>query len=277
MKKFEDENEYQEWVNSPYKRTPYTCVVKSTGKVYYDDGDDNDLSITLVIKKSGWMKIGSRGIMENVSAITINGREVDLDTELGKGYESSYYYRNDKDYYLKAEDDFLWSPLVNETDRGGNVPPTWEPDKGAVLNYAPRKFGRMNYSSGSHRESRRFLKVMAGDIVKIYCKHNYYKILASPRGYDEYYIFDHTPSTPYFGKEITKFAKEIIIGDGFTGRFVDKLFLDYTKKVFIGKNMTYIYPYDAKFSDNHNKCKMYVRKTTKVVGGGFDENDIIKI
>lgn len=277
MKTFETENEYQEWVNSPYKRTPYTCVVKSTGKVYYDDGDDNDLSITLVIRKSGWMKIGSRGIMGNISAITINGREVDLDTELGMGNESSYYYRNDKDYYLKAEDDFLYSPLVNETDRGGHVPPTWEPDTNTLLNYKPRRFAKMKHRWVFYKDTRRFLKVMTGDIVKIYCKRGNYKLHAFPLGDAKYDIFQDSTNAPYFGKEITKFAKEIIIGDGFTGSFGRNLRLDYTKKVFIGKNITFISPGDAKFSDNHKKCRMYVRKTTTVPPVVYPNSKIIKI
>lgn len=269
MKKFEDENEYQAWVNSPYKRTPYTCVVKSTGKVYYDDGDDNDLSITLVIKKSGWMRLGSRRILSIISAITINGMEIDFD-ELGGDLDSSYYYRKDKDYYLKAAGDFLYPPQVYSKSQGGFIPPDWIPNDSKLLNYCPRRFAMFNPGpSISNKtpifDNKRFLQVRTGDIVKIFCKNDYF-VTHDGFDYEQLPIFWGDDRQPRFGGDITRFSKEIIIGDGFTGVVDEGLLFTYTKKVYIGKNISKVFTgvSNCRFAGHHSHCKMYVRKNTNV-------------
>lgn len=286
MKTFDTEEEYQAWVDSPYMRTPYTCVVKSTGKVHYLDEKDDDLSITLVIKKSGWMKVGTRKMMKHISAITINGDLVDFN-EMGGDNDSSYYYRNDYDYYLKAKDDYLYCAQVYSLDQGGYSTYDWKPDSGICLNYLPRRFAMYhpgpiicNKKPGKF-DTRRFLHVLAGDIVKIYCKSSY---VYSSDGFGLFMrgILEGTDDQPSFGN-FTKFAKEIIIGDGFMGELGASLMTDYTKKVFVGKNINAVltgrhWQRGCQFADNHTKCRMYVRKKTYIEDGyDHERGKIIKI
>ena len=61
VKKFNTEAEYEEWVNGPWMRTPYTCLVKETGAVHYFEGDDDDCTVKIVVKKTGWMQMFSYG------------------------------------------------------------------------------------------------------------------------------------------------------------------------------------------------------------------------
>jgi hypothetical protein len=194
---------------------------------------------------------------------------------MGGDEDSSYYYRNDKDYYLKAEDDYLYCPQVYSPNRGGWSTPEWTPGSGKVLNYYPRRFAKFNPGPFvTEREGihgiKRFLHVLVGDIVKIYCKWTY---VISSDGFDhfEYGIFEGYYEQPSFGN-FTRFAKEIIIGDGFRGQFGAGLKVDYTKKVFVGKNIEKVWTHPQSvgrrwqsgchFAQNHSKCRMYIRKET---------------
>ena len=72
MKKFETEAEYQEWVNGPMMMTPYTCFVRQTGNVHYEEGRDDDYSITYVVRKDGWCEIlPVKAKVKNISEISL--------------------------------------------------------------------------------------------------------------------------------------------------------------------------------------------------------------
>ena len=59
LKRFETEAQFEAWKNSPQMRTPYTCLVTETGAVHYDEGSDDDYSVTFVVRddaENDWHK-----------------------------------------------------------------------------------------------------------------------------------------------------------------------------------------------------------------------------
>ena len=113
LKRFNTEQEYEEWANGPDMRTPYTCLVEETGKVHFFSGDENDYSVTIIAKDDGVVKLCSRSIAPQfdshnnflneglINRITLNGEIIfDKDTNIANDYERLFgtYYMDDPIY-----------------------------------------------------------------------------------------------------------------------------------------------------------------------------------
>lgn len=76
LKRFETEQEYEDWVNSPQVRTPYTCLVSETGAVHYDEGSDDDYSVTFVMRDDFTMT--NRPVVgKNMAPCIVDGERID--------------------------------------------------------------------------------------------------------------------------------------------------------------------------------------------------------
>lgn len=269
VKKFQTEEEYQDWVDGPWMRTPYTCLVTSTGNVHYNDGDDNDLSITIVIKKTGWMKLGSAKMMDHIDEIYRNGEIVSWNdnTYLSDGKGSSHFYRHDKGYCYK--DDYKDTPSQSDTkERGGYVPDDFfnmSDRRGINLLFMPRRFAQTHHCGPLSkmygcRYTKRFLYVRKDDVIKIVF--NTDRHIISRRNNSYYPIFYGNSKQPNM-TEIHKFAREIIIGDGFRGEIGRGLILTHCNKLFIGKNITKINLDNIRWG-RYYRFRMYARKKTEI-------------
>ena len=264
LKNFNTEEEYEEWVNSPYMRTPYTCLVKETGNVHYFDGDDDDYSITVTIKKTGWIRLGTTRMEKYIKTIYRNGEQFSPDS-LHSSYASSFYYRKEKkpfglfNYYEK--DDFYYHAVLSEDNsilRGGR----WY--NGNILQYSPRRFARgWMYKTRIYEELRpRFMYVKKGDVVKIvfYSEDavimEWHKNIFGQRTHN-----DQKASPKLFS--LDAWANEIVIGDGFTEINGDLLHTSKIKRVYFGKNAKKIYNPINLFG-NYYKKKVFLRRGSEI-------------
>ena len=263
LKRFETEAQFEAWKNSPQMRTPYACLVTETGAVHYDEGSDDDYSITITIKKDGWLKIGTPKLVEKyIEEIWLNGVLISPNNNeiLAHGYDSSFYYdykhRKNKNPNLE---DFVYESQVNDSaeERGG-IYYNYYVNDGAVLNYKPRKFGRLPECLAS--KVKNFLCVKKDDIVKIV----FTDVVSRPAfSRNTTYLFEHRESLPGL-YSLGKMAKEVVIGNGFRGIIGSGLKLKGVKKVFVGKNVE-----EIDVTDNWGKYikhRMFVHKDTNVVG-----------
>lgn len=251
LKRFNTEQEYENWKNSPDVRTPYTCYVRENGNVHYFDGDDNDFSITAVIKMTGWITVATRGMMPYIDKIYKNGVEMDFTYSSGEEEDNpeftfagrqTYYYRKwygDTQYYLL--DDYVipyafyaqnGCDLATLVDRGVT-------EEGGGHIYKTR-FGKTKYAGrtdfdarGKSMDIRRFLFVEKGDVVKIVF--NGHNLRYRPRqcllGTGSYHS-----EVPKIGF-LNKYASEVIIGDGFKSVDFAVIKMSKCKKIFLGKNV----------------------------------------
>ena len=127
MKRFQTEAEYEEWKNSPSAMRPYTCYVLETGNIHYDDGKDDDYSITYVVRRPGWCKLFSirmapyytRYGIENPFGIKvyINGELIPFDGGRFTGRGAYYKF----DYYDENTEDFEYNPGLCAKGKEANI------------------------------------------------------------------------------------------------------------------------------------------------------------
>lgn len=116
IKKFDTEEEFEEWLNSPNKRTPYTCFVKSSGKVYFEERNLNDYSVTLIVRDDGWVRlfggVSAPWVNEHgeiyaysdyVKSIEVNGKVIydENYNSIGEELMGHWYYLNEG---IRAQD-----------------------------------------------------------------------------------------------------------------------------------------------------------------------------
>ena len=75
MKVFETEDDFEDWVNSPNVRTPYTCKVRQTGAVHYFDGDNDDYSVTFIMRDD-IQPMSVPVVGTNMAPCVVNGKRV---------------------------------------------------------------------------------------------------------------------------------------------------------------------------------------------------------
>lgn len=270
LKKFETEAQFEAWKNSPQMRTPYTCLVTDTGAVHYDEGSDDDYSITAVIKKTCWVKLGTPAlVMKAIDSVYLNGVEVNID-ELPGGESSSYYYRHESDrknpsFKYEDKEDFEYDAGVSGDDeiqtRGG-VYMTGPDEK--IMNYLPRRFakGHINHSK---YEFKKFLYVKKGDTLKIVFNSGYIELLEGYR----YKLFGSYNDDDFMHPKLFslhRISKEIVIGDGFTEINGRLLRLYKCPKVYFGKKIKKIYDFDGTILGHYGKRKTFIRKNTQIIG-----------
>lgn len=232
LKSFNTEQEYEEWANGPDMRTPYTCLVKENGNVHYFDGDDNDFSITLVARKTGWCKLFIPSMsMENTDVrVFLNGEEIFNDDE--RLTIHGHYYSEKIIEKTHVEDyEYFSTVLYNHKERGLKHMGVSSHGKDIV---GPERHYLGRYKC---RKEKRFIFLNKDDIVKlVYSQPYQYSFDAD--GWGVNFISNYILSKNCFvlSKTITwAWAKEIIIGDGFRDISGFKNFK--IKKLFLGKNV----------------------------------------
>ena len=276
MKSFNTEAEFEEWVNSPDMRTPYTCSIKENGNVHFFDGDDYDYSITITIRKTGWIRLGSTMLTKYIKCVYRNGEQLDINS-MPSNCDSSFYYRKEKkpygsfDYYEK--NDFMYHAVLSEPNaesRGG----VWH--NGNLVQFYPRRFGQMwKYDSNKYWDRTndidilpRFMYVKKDDVVKIVF-------------YSEKAIINEYPNKKIFGERkfkdaesnspklfsFNKWAKEMVIGDGFHEINGELLRSSSIKKVYFGKNVQKIYN-PVNLFGNYYKKTAFVRSKAQIIDDG---------
>jgi hypothetical protein len=288
MKRFQTEEEFEAWKNSPQYMTPYTVAITSTGAVHMYDGDDDDYSITAVIKMTGWITIATRGMMKYIDKIYKNGEEkkvYEYDEELGEFvYENSpdftyagrqtYYYRKKlgTTQYYKLDDYIIPYALyahhgcTNEVLVDSGVA-----FEGSGFNYRKR-FAKTRWASDidfntygdRYGAYRRFLYVEKGDIVKIVFKRE--NLMYKPHlshlyilGEGKYY--DEVPKIGFFNK----YASEVKIGDGFKSVDANVIKLQRCKKIFLGKNIEKFYFSEYSATGGYYKKRIFARENVSFI------------
>ena len=147
LKKFNTEAEFNTWKNSPDVRTPYTCLVQDTGNVYYDEGSDDDYSITLVADEDGVVRICGSNIAPRYTKD--NTQYVGIRRD-GKRtyYEHIEVYKNG---VLLTPEELRGTYYLNKNGKNVRTNPYDRHNKG-------------HQHSGT---SRRYVEVEKGDIIKI--------------------------------------------------------------------------------------------------------------
>ena len=261
LKRFETEAEFEAWKNSPDMRTPYTCLVTETGAVHYDEGSDDDYSITFVVRKNGWIRLWGPSIYKvGVDGngfdpqVYVNGVRVESNDKRWEGWgHYRGFFKKDRNQNVIL-DDYRYSAQI--VDKGFES--SLERDAEIVENVygelnqlmqAQHKFSHKRYPQKRHI----FLK--KGDICKIVVSRQYIKLrkIGNSNSNDpnrpiiNYHIFDIV--------DILRkgdWAEEIIIGDGF-----DKTpKIRRIKKIFVGKKIKRIQNLVGK---DARKSKIYSR------------------
>ena len=261
IKSFETEEEYQEWVNSPYMRTPYTCLVKETGQTHYFDGDDNDYSITVVVGKTGWICPFTQVAYRRNYDIHfyINGELLDEETDnrIVDGYTWRGRYYSNK--FRDADDDFRYKCDVigEENDEAwyrGAEYRNKQVHEGCPDYFYPHKLGR-----SIRFTLKKYIYCQKDDVLKI--EINIHRIPIERFWGYEYREFTESVSM----RGLFHNAKEVIFGDGWTkfsyylndNNDTGKPYKS-VRKVFFGKNMRRIY---VNFlGKDERRSKIYFRK-----------------
>lgn len=221
LKRFETEAQFEEWKNSPQMRTPYTCLVTETGAVHYDEGSDDDYSVTFVYKFDDnyqhLVRFAGSNIAPNISPkpkdqhifssrIKVCYHRAHHDKNYWSTETNIHVYKNGEE--LSGEDLFGTyvdsdTPIYDIRDSYGNI------IDGLVPNNDKSRNDRGNI--------RKFVYVKNGDTLKIV----FSDLDTLPQG--AFYRIDN--------------VEEIIIGDGIknVGRVCFKF--AGAKKIYIGKNV----------------------------------------
>lgn len=288
MKRFQTEEEFEAWKNSPQYMTPYTVAITSTGAVHMSEGDDDDYSITAVIKMTGWITIATRGMMKYIDKIYKNGEEkrfYEYDEELGDFvFEESpdltyagrqtYYYRKKlgTTQYYKLDDYIIPYGLYSHNGCTNEVlVDSGVADEGDGFNHRKR-FAKTRWASNIDFDTygdcqfayRRFLYVERGDIVKIVF--NRQKLMNRPRvnilnilGEGEYY--DEVPKIGF----LNKYASEVKIGDGFKSVDANVIKMQKCKKIFLGKNIEKFYFSEDSAIWGYYKKRIFARENVSFI------------
>lgn len=217
LKNFNTEEEYEEWVNSPYMRTPYTCLVKETGNVHYFDGDDDDYSITLIYKFDDNDTHLVRFIGANLAPRIQPDTNMEYQHKVGF-HETKHGRVNEKiktgvTVYKNGE-------ALDGNDLFGTFTDGHNDSKHSI--YKTRRNGYDHFidnkkTRGDRGNIRKFMYVKNGDIIKI--------------------VFSNLDKLPQGGFYNISYVDEIIIGDGIkkVGNLCFKRIG--AKKIYIGKNV----------------------------------------
>lgn len=279
MKIFDTEAEYEAWVNGPYMRTPYVCRVRETGKTHYFDGDDNDYSVTLVARKTGWFRLFLPSWEEHIT-IYLNGVEIDPNNS-NRFTKGGHYYSKERIQESIDEgtpvSDFEYPPSLqvgdNVKDRG-----MWSGcrDFHVISDYNDELINKQyngpeKLRLGHHgAKTRKFMFVNKDDVIKIiFDGINLRHVDLDQYGDNGCTIKALQINDNFFhrGTISWKWAKEIIIGDGFSDISAFRTLK--VRKVFLGKNVDTstprIYPKD--YRKKGSRSRIYCRK--KSYGGEF--------
>ena len=218
LKRFETEAEFEEWVNSPDMRTPYTCLVTQTGAVHYDEGSDDDYSVTLVSDVNGWVRFCGANCAPQSKKKLINGALRTVQTYSGR--EDRGFW-NGKEVWVTVYKNGVEVPFENMRGtyyEGSNGRRYYLTKKCRDVRKNSRGY-RKYYGHHGNGRYKRYIEVKKGDVIKLV--------------FDQSYIYKG-------GFSDISFAKEIIIGDGITlvgdCAFLSKNFKEGTK-IYIGKNV----------------------------------------
>ena len=300
MKSFDTEEEYQAWVDGPYMRTPYTCFVRNTGAVHYEDGKDDDYSITLVARKTGWFRLflPSWSYEWTDMQVYLNGELVNYEDCFTN---AGHYYSKEriKELVEKGEevDDHSYRSTMKKVDDvldrgasekifidngqgwGYNWPMHIDSESGPTTKiWGPEKHMLgLNYENG--KKHRKFIFVHKGDVVKmVFGSVNQYDIETDQ--YDNNTVqmnILQAPANSFTRSSVISWdwAKEIVIGDGF--RNISAFRPNKARKIFFGKNVDYstttiehIGIKDARYGKK-NRSRVFCRKDT--YNGDLDELD----
>ena len=278
MKIFDTEAEYEAWVNGPYMRTPYVCRVRETGKTHYFDGDDNDYSVTLVARKTGWFRLFLPSWEEHIT-IYLNGVEIDPNNS-NRFTKGGHYYSKERIQESIDEgapvSDFEYPPSLqvgdNVKDRG-----MWSRQIGVNgtvcylhvnIDYNDELIdkhgnGPEKLRLGHHgAKTRKFMFVNKDDVIKIV----FDGITLRHVDLDQYgdngctiKALQINDNFFHSGAISWKWAKEIVIGDGFSN--ISAFRASKARKVFLGKNVDTstprISPKDCRKKDSRRNINHY--------------------
>ena len=257
MKRFQTEEEFEAWKNSPQYMTPYTVAITSTGAVHMYDGDDDDYSITFVARRHGWVrlwspsiyKIGVDGLGFNPK-VYVNGIEVLPDDNRWEGrYHYRAFIKKDSDYNPIIDDygvEYGFEHIVKHVDNYDN-------DYGILQD-------RRHVFLNKRHSPKRYLFLSQGDICKITVDRPtilLYKIGGEDSGNNvllppqKRHIFNIVDVLKY-----AEYSKEIILGDGW-----DKIpVMTRVRKLFCGKNIKQNTRVADFMGKDENKSKIFSRK-----------------
>lgn len=179
LKNFNTEEEYEEWVNSPYMRTPYTCLVKETGNVHYFDGDDeDDLTVTIVAKHDGFLELCSASIAP----------KIDYENNI---WDSSEIYR------IVLNDEVIFDEYEDYVDRR-LIGRGWKYYEDYGYIECQRNVGGASLYEHNHNENyyaRKYIYANKDDVIKLYFRN------------------DEIPRCAFYNCGYN--VKEYIVGNGF--------------------------------------------------------------
>ena len=295
MKSFDTEEEYQAWVDGPYMRTPYTCFVRNTGAVHYEDGKDDDYSITLVARKTEWVRLFLPiwGFEYTDVQVFLNGEKLEMDDERMTRAEHRYSK-------ITLEEKFDEGVILNDIEevnnkfnkstiisRGVHTPDEFDGYKyhwfgyhvdsdsdaeSIEYTYGPERHHLGTY--GSKRYYKRFIFVHKDDVVKLVWSNDiqgYFNI--NQYSTEPVRVLSTVNNCKTGGGTMGwSWAKEIVIGDGI--KKLQGFYPRHVRKLYFGKNSELYTMGGLLIHDNRNnkkktKSRVFCRKETYF--GEFDE------